>query len=87
MSRMLSAIVTILLFSLISAVPAQSVDQAVEKFESGDFTGALRDLLPLAEQGFPRAQFNTDVASLRASGFVPSAVFVQTIARIADMVD
>ncbi len=45
------SIAAILALSLAAAASAQTLDLGVAKFTAGDYAGALRDLVPLAEQG------------------------------------
>ena len=52
----LTRLTALLLLSLAFAAGAQELNQAVAKFQTGDYAGALRDLMPFAEQGNPTAQ-------------------------------
>ena len=56
MRRSLAGLVGTLLLVAAGALDAQELDQGIAKFQSGDFVGALRDLMPIAEQGSSTAQ-------------------------------
>ena len=56
MTRLPAATVALFLLSASPATDAQTLDQGVAKFQGGDFTGALGDLMPFAEGGNSIAQ-------------------------------
>ncbi len=66
MTRALAGIVAIFVLFAVLTADAQDVDQGVAKYQSGDFTGALLDLMPFAQQGSSIAQ--THVAVMYATG-------------------
>ena len=56
MRRSCAHMMAILVFFAALGATAQELGQGLAKYRSGDFLGALRDLMPLAEQGNSTAQ-------------------------------
>ena len=60
--------------ALAFAASAQTIDQGIAKFRSGDYAGALRDLMPFAEQGSATAQFLIGAIYANGEGVVRDRV-------------
>ena len=70
MNKLVTSICLTLALLLGSAGVSFSADlnKGVDAYESGDFTTALREFKPLAEQGHAKAQYNLGVIYRRGNG-------------------
>jgi TPR repeat protein len=58
MKKPVLAFIATLNFAIAGPLLAQDLDKGQSAFEAGDYTTALKELKPNAEQGFAEAQYN-----------------------------
>ena len=66
-----------------SALNAQQLDQGIAKYQNGDYVGALRNLMPFAEQGNLTAQTYVAVIYANGRGVVRDNLAAATWMRLA----
>ena len=76
-------ITAILVFFAALPGAAQELGEGLAKYRSGDFLGALRDLMPLAEQGDATAQTVIGVIYADGRGVVRDNVAAASWMRLA----
>ena len=61
MRNVIKAALTTFIIALAAPVTAQDFERGREAYERGDYVSALREFLPLAEQGVAEAQYHLAV--------------------------
>ena len=69
-------IIPVLLFSLCFGAPSYSADLSKGEiaYQNGDYATALKELIPLAEQGHPQAQYNLGLFYAKGEGVIQDYV-------------
>ena len=83
MKRPFENLVAILALVTAFEVVAQGIDQGFAKYQSGDFSGALSDLVPLAERGDATAQALVGMMFGNGQGVEPDSDVAATWMRLA----
>ena len=82
-TRIAALLAPCLALALGLAASAQDLNVGIAKFQGGDYSGALRDLVPFAEQGSATAQFSLAVAYLNGDGVAQDPVLAHVRANVA----
>ncbi len=81
--RELFQVAAVGLMLLPTCAPAQDFEKGVEAYDAGDFEGSLRELRPIAEEGFDGAQFYLGQMYLAGQGVAQDEVEAERWLRLA----